>query len=39
MNIVLFEGEPFFPRNDARCQHIRKILKKGVGDRFFRRYR
>lgn len=35
MNIVLFEGEPFFPRNDARCQHIRKILKKGVGDRFF----
>ncbi|HNY17631.1 MAG TPA: RsmE family RNA methyltransferase [Treponemataceae bacterium] len=35
MNIVLFEGEPFFPRNDDRCQHIRKILRKGVGDRFF----
>jgi RsmE family RNA methyltransferase len=35
MNIVLFEGEPFFPRNDDRYQHIRKILKKGSGDRFF----
>lgn len=35
MNIVLFEGEPFFSRNDDRYQHIRKILKKGVGDRFF----
>jgi 16S rRNA (uracil1498-N3)-methyltransferase len=34
MNIVLFEGEPFFPRNDDRCQHIRKILKKGVGESF-----
>jgi RsmE family RNA methyltransferase len=35
MNIVLFEGEPFFPRGDDRYQHIRKILKKGVGDSFF----
>lgn len=35
MNIVLFEGEPFFPRNDDRYQHIKKILKKGIGDSFF----
>jgi 16S rRNA (uracil1498-N3)-methyltransferase len=35
MNIVLFEGEPFFPRGDDRYQHIRKVLKKGVGDAFF----
>lgn len=34
MNIVLFEGEPFFPRHDDRYQHIRKILKKGPGDAF-----
>ena len=35
MNIVLFEGEPFFSRNDARCQHIKKVLRKDVGDSFF----
>lgn len=35
MNIVLFEGDPFFPRGDDRYQHIRKVLKKGVGDSFF----
>jgi RsmE family RNA methyltransferase len=35
MNIVLFEGEPFFPKGDERFQHIRKILKLGVGDVFF----
>jgi RsmE family RNA methyltransferase len=35
MNIVLFEGDCFFPRNDDRYQHIRKILKKGPGDSFF----
>lgn len=34
MNIVLFDGSPVFSRNDARYQHIRKILKKGVGDSF-----
>jgi len=34
MNIVLFDGEPFFARNDDRCQHIRKVLKKTVGDTF-----
>lgn len=35
MNIVLFDGDPFFPRNDDRCQHIRKILKKTNGDSFY----
>jgi 16S rRNA (uracil1498-N3)-methyltransferase len=35
MNIVLFDGEPFFPRGDARFQHIRKVLRMGVGDSFF----
>lgn len=35
MNIVLFDGEPFFPRNDERFRHIRKVLRKGVGDSFF----
>lgn len=35
MNIVLFEGDCFFPRHDDRYQHIRKILKKGKGDSFF----
>jgi 16S rRNA (uracil1498-N3)-methyltransferase len=35
MNIVLFEGEPFFGRNDDRYQHIKKILKKVPGDSFF----
>ncbi len=35
MNIVLFDGEPFFPRNDDRCQHIKKILKKTNGDSFY----
>lgn len=35
MNIVLFEGNRFFPRGDDRYQHIRKVLKKGVGDSFF----
>jgi len=35
MNIVLFEGDCFFPRHDERYQHIRKILKKGPGDSFF----
>jgi len=35
MNIVLFEGDCFFPRHDDRYQHIRKILKKGIGDSFF----
>lgn len=34
MNIVLFEGEPFFPRTDERYIHIRKVLKKGFGDSF-----
>lgn len=34
MNIVLFEGEPRFPRGDDRYQHIKKVLRKGVGDRF-----
>lgn len=35
MNIVLFDGEPFFPRHDDRYQHIRKVLRKGEGDSFF----
>lgn len=35
MNIVLFEGDAFFPRGDDRYQHIRKVLKKSVGDSFF----
>ena len=35
MNIVLFEGDCFFPRHDDRYRHIRKILKKGEGDSFF----
>ncbi len=35
MNIVLFEGDPFFPRGDERYDHIRKVLRKGVGDVFF----
>jgi len=34
MNIVLFDGDPFFPRGDARFQHIRKVLRMGVGDGF-----
>ena len=34
MNIVLFEGEPRFPRGDVRYQHIKKVLRKGAGDRF-----
>jgi len=35
MNIVLFDGTPFFPRTDGRYQHIRKVLRKGPGDSFF----
>ncbi|ULQ58837.1 16S rRNA (uracil(1498)-N(3))-methyltransferase [Brucepastera parasyntrophica] len=35
MNIILFEDIPFFPRNDERYQHIKKILKKNAGDSFF----
>jgi 16S rRNA (uracil1498-N3)-methyltransferase len=35
MNIVLFENASFFPRGDDRYQHIRKVLKKGVGESFF----
>jgi len=35
MNIVLFDGDPFFARSDDRYQHIKKILRKGVGDSFF----
>jgi len=34
MNIVLFDGEPYFARQDSRYQHIRKILKKTAGDTF-----
>lgn len=34
MNIILFEGEPFFPRGDERFSHITKVLHKGVGDSF-----
>lgn len=34
MNIILFGDEPFFPRHDIRYQHIKKILKKNVGDTF-----
>lgn len=35
MNIVLFEGEPVFYKNDPRYTHIKKILKKREGDTFF----
>lgn len=34
MNIVLFDGDPFFPPQDNRYQHIKKILKKKAGDTF-----
>jgi len=34
MNIILFGGEPFFPRSDERYRHLRKVLKKGAGDEF-----
>jgi len=34
MNIILFEGESVFLRNDERYIHIKKILKKGKGDSF-----
>lgn len=34
MNIILFEGEPFFRRDDERFRHIQKILKKKPGDTF-----
>jgi len=34
MNIVLFDGETYFSRGDARYQHIKKILRKGKGDSF-----
>jgi 16S rRNA (uracil1498-N3)-methyltransferase len=35
MNIVLFEGETFFSRNDERAKHIQKVLRKKAGDSFF----
>lgn len=35
MNIILFDDEPFFPRNDTRYQHIKKVLRKKSGDSFF----
>ncbi len=35
MNIILFEGEQYFPRSDERYRHILKVLKKGPGDAFF----
>lgn len=34
MNIVLFDGETYFSRGDARYQHIKKILRKGKSDSF-----
>ena len=34
MNIILFDGEPFFNAQDSRFLHIKKILKKTVGDTF-----
>lgn len=34
MNIILFDGEPFFAAGDSRLVHIKKILKKKVGDTF-----
>ncbi len=34
MNIILFGDELYFPRNDSRYQHIKKILKKKLGDTF-----
>lgn len=34
MNIILFEGERFFPRGDERCSHILKVLHKKAGDSF-----
>ncbi len=35
MNIILFEGETFFPRSDERCTHIVKVLHKKKGDSFY----
>lgn len=34
MNIVLFDGETYFSRGDARYQHIKKILHKRKSDSF-----
>ncbi len=34
MNIILFSGDPFFPRTDGRYAHVKKVLRKGVGDEF-----
>lgn len=34
MNIILFDGDGFFPPRDPRYLHIKKILRKNAGDSF-----